>query len=172
MKKNLKLTLITLGALFVAVLYVKSTRKYDNPIEINKPSYDFSSVEGIMSFLDGKSYSEGCSYSSGISTISFNSNGTCMIKVLDKRTEQIKYSHNGKYQVGFSKYTDTGVSYKYIRIDWEYAYSPLPMCYSFFGESGIIQIKNFGGFDSYGPLAKSFYSQGGLVNDCYKFKIN
>jgi|TARA_R110002124_G_scaffold272573_1_gene441770 hypothetical protein len=174
MKKNLKIILITLVAIVVVVLYVKSTREYVSPIKINKPSYDFSSIEGIMSFLNGKSYSEGCKYSSGISTISFNSNGTCMIKLLDKRTEQIRYSHNGIYQVGFSKYTDSGGSYRYIRIDWESAYSSTPMCYSFFGKS-ITQIKKFdinGGFDSYGPLVKSFYSEGGLVDDCYKYEIN
>ena len=171
-KRDIKYILIILGCLFVITLYIKFTDWYSSlgMSSENVYLYDFSNVEGIMSFLPNRSYTERCKYGDGINTIYFNSDGKCIIKSIDKRTDQVKYSYNGTYQVGFSKYTDNGRSFKYIRIDWESGYSRRPMCYSFFGESRIVQIKNFDGFDNYGPLVKSFYSEGGLVDDCYVYR--
>lgn len=168
MKNSIKLPLIFLCCCLIVALF--KSRENDN-----KPSQDFSTVESILSFLPGKSYTEDlerCPYGSSIQTISFYSDGTCIVTSLNKRTNLAEESYNGRYQVGFSRYTDTGGSFKYIRIDWEPAYSRRPLCYSFFGQSRIVKIKNFDGFDNYGPLVMQYFSEGGSVDNCYVYNYN
>ena len=126
--------------------------------------------KNINKYLSTYLFTENCIHSNDKTTISFNLDGTCKIVSINNRTEQIDFSFNGRYQTGFSKYEDTGGDFRYIRIDWDYGYtSKGPMCYSIFPDR-IVRIKDFKGFDKYGPIVSSWRSEGGLVNDCYVYR--
>ena len=163
--------LIQFIIVFIASLFLinivdkveKIFRSSDQQEVVN--SIDWSSTESIKNAITSTSYSDNCEYGSTVHRIKFNSDGSCILSSIDKRTGQI-VNYSGNYTIGNSKYTDNGLSYVFARTEWTSDWSNVPIYYTLYEEQ-IIQIpSDKSDEDSYGPIIKSYYGGGGLVAKC------
>ncbi len=128
-------------------------------------SIDWSSTESIKNAITSTSYSDNCEYGPTVQRIKFNSNGSCILSSINKRTGEI-VNYTGSYTIGNSKYADNGLSYVFARTQWTSDWSNVPIYYILYDDQ-IIQIpSDKSDEDTYGPIIKSYYGGGGLVAKC------
>ncbi len=128
-------------------------------------SIDWSSIESIKNAITSTSYSDNCDSGSNVHKIKFDSNGSCILSTINKRTGEI-INYSGNYTRGNSKYADNGSSYVFARTEWSSDWSSVPIYYILY-EDQIIEIPSAkSDEDTYGPIIKSYYGGGGLVDKC------
>lgn len=121
-----------------------------------EPEVDFSNAAGVKNYLTGRVWSE------WDGKLVFKNDGTCNFTKKNLRTEQIEWNINGTFIVDDSKFEDNGASYWYAKASWDQP-GVINDYYTIY-EGHLVAPQGVYS-DSYGPVIKSFKSEGGLVLD-------
>jgi hypothetical protein len=143
------------AALFclMTILYSCGQRSQDIS---SKTEPDLTSKEGVKSHLVNNTWAQ------WDGKMIFRNDGTCNFTKKDLRTDQLEYDINGSFVVDQSKFEDNGAKYWYVKIEWSRP-KVISDFYTIYSTHLVEQSREWLSFDSYGPILKSWRSEGGLV---------
>lgn len=120
------------------------------------PTFDFSTKEGVKNYIVSTKWNQ------WDGALVFKNDGTCNFFKKNLRTEQVEWNINGTFVVDKSKFEDNGGSYWYVKANWQQQ-GIINDFYTIY--DGHLVEPDGVYFDSYGPVLKSWKSEGGLVLD-------
>jgi len=118
------------------------------------PVVDFSNAEAVKKYVTSNVWNQ------WDGKLVFKNDGTCNWIKKNLRTEQVEYNIDGTFIINKSKFEDNGGSYWYAKVNWNKPRIIADFYTIYYGRlvepDGVY-------FDSYGPVVKSWQSEGGLV---------
>ena len=118
------------------------------------PVVDFSNAVGVKKYLTDNVWKQ------WDGKLVFKNDGTCNFTKKNLRTEQVEWNIDGTFIVNNSKFEDNGGSYWYAKVNWNQP-GIINDFYTIY-DGHLVEPEGVY-FDSYGPVLKSWKSEGGLV---------
>ena len=139
----------------IALLFLVSCQGNNQANQANQaPAVDFSNAEAVKKYVTSNVWNQ------WDGKLVFKNDGTCNWIKKNLRTEQVEYNIDGTFIINKSKFEDNGGSYWYAKVNWNQPRIIADFYTIYYGhlveQDGVY-------FDSYGPVVKSWHSEGGLV---------